>query len=42
LSISLQNPVWRETGRELQVLADAFARSHERTLVRERAAEVSV
>ena len=37
-----QNPVWRETGRELQVLADAFARSNERLLVRERAAQVDI
>ena len=37
-----QNPVWRETGRELQVLADAFARSNERLLVRERASQVDI
>lgn len=43
LSMNLENfqdPIWRQTGRDLQVLADQFARSHERLLVRQLAEEV--
>lgn len=39
---NFQNPLWRQTGRELQVLADAFAHSHERRLVRQRAEQVDI
>ena len=35
-----QDPIWRQTGRDLQILADQFARSHERLLVRQLAEEV--
>ena len=46
MSMNLENfpahPVWRETGRELQALADAFARSPGRILVRQRAEQVDV
>ena len=46
MSMNLENfpahPVWRETGRELQALADAFARSPGRNLVRQRAEQVDV
>ena len=34
--------MWRQTGRELQVLADAFGRSPGRLLVRQRAEQVDV
>lgn len=43
LSMNLENfqdPIWRQTGRDLQILADQFARSHERLLVRQLAEEV--
>jgi len=42
-SMNLENfedPIWRQTGRDLQILADQFARSHERLLVRQIAEEV--
>jgi len=45
MSLNLENfqdPVWRQTGRDLQFLADQFARSHERLLVRHRAQQVDV
>lgn len=45
MSMNLENfhdPVWRQTGRELQALADAFSRSPGRLLVRQRAEEVDV
>jgi len=45
MSMNLENfhdPVWRQTGRELQVLADAFGRSPGRLLVRQRAEQVDV
>ena len=41
-NIIFQDPVWRQTGRELQVLADAFGRSPGRLLVRQRAEQVDV
>ena len=34
--------MWRQTGRELQALADAFARSPGRALVRQQAEQVDV
>ena len=37
-----KDPVWRQTGRELQALADAFARSPGRALVRQQAEQVDV
>ena len=40
--VNFKNPIWRETGRELQTLADTFAHSNERILVRERAAQVDI
>jgi len=43
LSMNLENfqdPIWRQTGRDLQILADQFAQSHERLLVRQLAEEV--
>jgi len=45
MSMNLENfhdPVWRQTGRELQALADAFGRSPGRLLVRQRAEEVDI
>ena len=45
LSMNLENfasPIWRQTGRDLQQLADRFARSRERQLVRLRADQVDV
>merc|ERR1719219_3046045 len=39
---NFSNPVWRQTGRELQILADAFARSPGRICVRQRAEQVDV
>ena len=38
----LQDPVWRQTGSELRVLADAFAASPGRLRVRQRAEQVDV
>jgi len=37
---NFEDPIWRQTGRDLQILADQFARSHERLLVRQIAEEV--
>ena len=34
--------MWRQTGRELRTMADAFARSQERALVLEQAEQVDV
>ena len=39
---NFQDPIWRQTGRALQILADQFARSHERLMVRQRAEQVDI
>ena len=39
---NFQNPVWRQTGRDLKVLADQFANSIERIRVQERAEQVVI
>jgi len=39
---NFQDPIWQQTGRDLQILADRFAQSHERLLVRQRAEQVDI
>ena len=39
---NFQNPLWRQTGRDLKLLADQFANSVERLRVQERAEQVNI
>jgi len=39
---NFQNPIWRQTGRDLKFLADQFANSIERIRVQERAEQVNI
>lgn len=41
-ALIFQDPVWRQTGRELQALAEDFARSRGRALVLQQAQQVNV
>ena len=40
--LHFKDPVWRQTGRELQALAEDFARSRGRALVLQQAQQVNV
>ena len=40
--LHFKDPIWRQTGRELQALAEDFARSRGRALVLQQAQQVNV